>query len=309
METNNIRLREPEGAPSAKRKSRWMLWFVALAGTVLAAIVLVSPFGLLRWTRGGIRLRGAPGPSTIKARPAPLTEAEKGLTGTWSWSSGMAGSSLVLTPEGTFKVSWGACLGSSGAQGTWDLEDKHLFLRRQSSYSGDPGEQRSPYWEADVRTDEYWVVPWGKRTFFVASSDLDQFVDDVNTNCDRGQGGRARYSREGRGAPPIAGKPDLPSPWKDRLLPGEIRGKVIEVITTGKFRVNIGSRDGVKDGMLLFVGGGTKAYPVNLRVISTLDSESTLEIKSNDQKLEVNVGSAVSSHAYEFDAEGKMVDR
>ena len=61
--------------------------------------------------------------------------------------------------------------------------------------------------------------------------------------------------------------------------------------------------------MLLFAGGGTKAYPVNLRVIKVLDSESTLEIKSNDQHLEVEVGSAVSSHAYEFDAEGNMVDR
>ncbi len=309
METNNIRLREPEGAPSAKRKSRWMLWLVVLAGTALAAIALVSPFGLFRWTRGGIRLRGAPGPSTIKPRPVPLTEAEKGLTGTWSWSTGRAGSSLVLAPDGTFKVSRGACLGSSEAQGTWNLEDKRLLLRCQSSYSRDHGEGGAPYWEADARTDQYWVVPWGQRVFLVEPSDMDEFVEDVNTNCERGQGGRARYSREGRGAPPVTGQPDLPAPWKERLLPGEIRGKVIEVVETGKFRVNIGSRDGVKDGMLLFVGGGTKAYPVNLRVISTLDSESTLEIKSNDQKLEVKVGSAVSSHAYDFDAEGNMVDR
>lgn len=286
-----------------------MLWFVVLAGTALAAIALVMPFGPFRLTRGGIRLRGAPGPSTIKPRPAPLTEAEKGLVGTWSWSTGMAGSSLVLAPDGTFKTSWGACESSGEAQGTWNFEDRRLFLRHQSSYSKDHGERGSPYWEADARTDEYWVVPWGQRNFLVESSDMDQFVQDVNTNCERGQGAHARYSREGRGARPATGKPDLPKPWSDRLLPAEIRGKVLEVLASGRIRADLGRRDGVKEGMLLFVGGGTKAYPVNLRVLSVLEAECTLEITANDQKLKVEPGTAISSHAYEYDAAGEMVDR
>lgn len=220
------------------------------------------------------------------------------------WRAHLAASRLILTADGKYEHAFGACLGGVESKGTWKLEGRRLLLLRESSRQDGKGN-----WEEDERTEEVWVVPWGERVLLIDSSYMNQFVEDVNTNCDHGGSGRPYYSREGSETTPVSGDPELPAPWRDRLRSREIRGRVIEVFASGRLRVDIGSESGVKEGMLLFAGGGSKAYPVNLRVISVHPGDSTLEVTCNDQNLKVEVGSAISSHAYEYDAEGNKIDR
>ena len=150
---------------NSSRARRWVL-----LATVVSALSILIAFAVFAFWSGrvslsgrhGLRLHGKSGPSVINPRPEPLSPSEIALAGSWSWSTGHAGSRLRLSNDGIFHESGGGCFGTGETQGTWALDGVRLTLSHQSRCYRDHGEVGSPFWEADARRVEEAVRQIGK---------------------------------------------------------------------------------------------------------------------------------------------------
>lgn len=123
---------------------------------------------------------------------------------------------------------------------------------------------------------------------------MDCFVEHVNIGHERGNGEMKRYTRHGRKVPPLEGVPGPPEPWKGKLLVSPIEGRVLHV-AENQVRLDVGTHEGVREGLKLFIRGGAKDWPVHLRVVSTTKEECLAGIEFNDSKLDVLPGAQVNS--------------
>ncbi|KAF0241315.1 MAG: hypothetical protein FD180_4507 [Planctomycetota bacterium] len=278
--------------PQMKNPPRWRR-FRALAVTLGLVTVLVAAFiWPFRWTSAGFRLFGLP-----KARGTPLTQTERALVGIWEWRAGNGHSTLTLLDDGTLLGKHGGGRGAVKWRGSWRRTGDRLFLSTESFDS------LIDSWMALSNgvlgwMDEYEVVAWDKCLLLVPSDDMSDFIDDVNVQRERGQGERMRYSRAGSPTTPLPGLPDLPEPWKSRLVGVRVHGEIREVLEK-KVVAACGTRDGARVGLRMFLPGGKDESWVHLRILTASETECTLEITSNSSGLPVLVGAEITSRSVE----------
>lgn len=252
----------------------------------LAIAMFVWP---LRVTSHGFIVRWAP--PIVDPRPTCLDPAEKELVGEWSRRGFSARSQLSLSSHGTFHHGAGASLWHSESAGTWRLDGNELVLSKQDSYWSPHGV--ATFWSRDSQEERIRVVRWGERTIlFEFEFELDAFVRDLNAN--RGEERVARWGLHKDGELAATGRPGLPSPWKERLLPGAIQGTILEVLADGRVRASLGSRDGVWTGMTLYRSPSAE-YPWPLEVVATQETECVLKPPASGDKVALKPGDPVSS--------------
>lgn len=242
----------------------------------------------LRVTLHGFIVRWAP--PIVDRRPTCLDPAEEGLVGEWGrrWSAGRG--QVSLRRNGTFHH--GARYGESA--GVWRRVGNEILLGKQESYQSVIGSYPLPtFWTRDSGEDRIWVIPWGARTIlFEFEDELDGFVADFNGN--HGAERLARWGLHRDDEPAATGRPELPSPWKWRLLPGEIRGTILEVRPDGRFRASLGSRDHVWVGLTLYDRSLPGKYP-RLEVVEVSEKECVLRPSDPKERADLKAGDPISS--------------
>lgn len=250
----------------------------------------------LRVTSHGFIVRWAP--PIVDPRPTCLDPAEEDLVGEWGrrWAQGRG--QVALGRDGTFHFS--ARYGESC--GVWRRVGNEILLGKQESYDSVIGRVPLPtFWSRDPGEDRVWVARWGARTiFFEFEDELDGFVADFNGN--HGAERLARWGLHRDGEPAATGRPELPSPWKERLLPGEIRGTILEVRTDGRFRASLGSRDHVWVGLTLYDRSLPGKYP-RLEVVEVSEKECLLRPSDHKERADLKAGDPISSWWSDADVE------
>lgn len=197
----------------------------------------------------------------------------------------------------------GACAGK------WERAGYRLTLRSEESFFAGRTPLSFTFWSSDSQIQSLWVVDWGGRTILLEDGRcVDLFVDFVNAgDVDPDPASRIWYSREPE--PPAEGVPDVPPAWKDRLLAREVRGRIVELLTATSCRANVGRKDGVREGLKLFVGSPRGTTNVCLKVKAVQESECTLEIHLDWDKLGLKSDADIRSRPFELEAEGRSDPR
>ncbi len=250
----------------------------------------------LRVTSHGFIVRWAP--PIVDRRPTSLDPAEEGLVGEWISGWPTSGAQVSLRRDGTFRH--GAGYGESA--GVWKRVGNEIVLGKQESCKSCIARYPLPtFWSKDRSEDRIWVVPWGARTIlFEFERELDGFVADFNGN--HGAERMARWGLHRDGEPAATGRPELPSPWNERLLPGEIRGTILEVLPDGRFRASLGARDHVWVGLTLYDRGLPGKYP-RLEVMEVSEKECLLRPSDHKESAELKAGDPISSWWCDADEE------
>jgi hypothetical protein len=97
------------------------------------------------------------------------------------------------------------------------------------------------------------VVRWDDRLYLIPDEGERDFCNAVNQGREPRPGATGRfYLRQGDWEKQVAGLPSVPKAWESLLLKGPLRGRVIDVLSGGRARVDLGADAGVWKGMELW---------------------------------------------------------
>lgn len=171
---------------------------------------------------------------------------------------------LSLAPQNGFVFTWHGCLGLydlnygdvSFTQGTVKL----LF-----KYSNEPGKGFQGI------APELVPVHWGHRHYLIPADGMIRFTNAINSGMEPSPpGGRSwRFLlRRGDEQKTVDGLPDIPSEYLSYILKEPVRARVSSITETRmekerritRVTLNVGSADGLKKGMELFVKQPSRVY-------------------------------------------------
>jgi hypothetical protein len=159
--------------------------------------------------------------------------------------------SLVLSSDGRVLVTWSADDGGrSEANGRAEVTGQQLVIHGSSSQS------TRVIRSADCR---FTFVRWGKRVYLIPGDRMLSFCNAINLGLEpradmHGQFFLRVTRGQGRRAPvPAEGVPGLPVAWEHVLLKEPLHGVVTGVVREGVVTINLGSKDGIRVGMELWV--------------------------------------------------------
>jgi hypothetical protein len=186
----------------------------------------------------------APGETPGTGDPVKRPVAE--LAGEYRFGNGLGMNfSLTIEPEGRFSYAWRGCTGFCDASlGEAKLEAGHLILKPDT-----------PVAMHTIRGHDSDLIPvrWGERLYLVPPVQRWAFCNQVN------QGGEPRnhrlggfYLRQGDWDKRVTGLPSVPREWDSLLLKKPLIGRVIEVLSGDRAKVDLGADDGVWKGMKLW---------------------------------------------------------
>jgi hypothetical protein len=190
---------------------------------------------------------------------------------------------ISVAPQGGFVYSFGGgCLGRYDSNyGSVAARDNRLSLKFELPDDGAPfGAPR-----------EFAIVRWGARIYLLADDELKPFVNAVNSgrephrHCFPSCG--SFLVRNGDDEKPVSGAPDVPGEYRRLLSDKPITGRVLRVLDyemefdpergygwrTTRVEMDIGSDDGVWEGMELFAFGSVEVGG-GFEVIRTYGSRS-----------------------------------
>ena len=200
---------------------------------------------------------------------------------------------LDIGPSGAYTLSWHGCLGLYHLEhGTAAFEGSAVRLRPA------PGTPKN-----DFRVDrELTRVPWGKRTYLLAGSDMASFVEWINKDYEPRRAPHGSfYLRDGDEALPAEGDPELPADFKERLHPLATAA----VLSVGAERavgandpnyvartvtLDIGANRGVTDDTIF---RPTDGRPLKFFVVRVARETCDAEISGARGGIDVAVGSRV----------------
>jgi hypothetical protein len=191
-------------------------------------------------------------PPTADAEPPPVGETASRLTlqqlaGDYAAGIVTEGESLRVGADGRFAYCRAGALGVYAEnEGGTRLAGGYLVLTPEKPN----GKGTFP-----VPT-EFLAVVWGPRTYLVAKDRLLDLCNDINQGLEpRRLATGTAFLRHGDWQKDVRGVPRLPAPWPEYLLAKPLRGEVTGRAGEGRWRVNLGARDGVREGMVLTARG------------------------------------------------------
>jgi hypothetical protein len=197
-------------------------------------------------------------------------------TGPWGLIASRGGSqSLRIEPDGRFSFRWGTNFGTYAknyglARVTDGVLNLSPILGKEATPSG-----------MDTR---FFPVAWGGRSYLLREEDLLSFCNDVNLGTEPRQvASGTGYLRQGDWNTQVSGWPQLPTEWMPYVLTKPIRGQIIELLDANHARISLGSKDGIRDGMQLFVA--CEGLMSSVRVDSVDVDRSTIGPDSGQGKI------------------------
>ncbi|WP_406701075.1 hypothetical protein V5E97_20020 [Singulisphaera sp. Ch08] len=229
-------------------------------------------------------------PGLPQAKPDdPDTSLQK-LAGDYGSSDGFVRESLSVTTEGRYFSATDGCLGamdrSAGCatvvEGRMVLTPDRLNLVRirfylqelatvlnywtiEAANAGTSGERfdlsqklreiakELPELLAHLRSDcqpiEFVPVQWDTRVYLVRSEEGKSFCNGANLGLNPAMSFLVRA--DGGNQERAKGLPLVPDAWRPMLLETPIHGKIIEIMSRGQARVDLGLENGVWEGMSL----------------------------------------------------------
>jgi hypothetical protein len=139
------------------------------------------------------------------------------------------------------------------------------------------------------------VVKWGRRRYLVASEQFKAFCNAVNLGNEPRNSELGDFALgEGQHVIAVTGRPGVPERWSQYLLKAPVTGKVIELLPNSKAKVNVGRKEGLREGMAL--------VPTENHLFGDMEILSVEEDKSvigarypNNTTWNVRVGDIVST--------------
>jgi hypothetical protein len=182
-------------------------------------------------------------PST-GGRPESPVEA---VAGDYYFGDGLGvNCSLTIKREGRFSFGWRGCLGVYDQNtGEAKVEAGHVILRPER-----------PNVREGFRGTATDLIPvrWGERLYLIPETERREFCNRVNQGTEPRDRPHGRfYLRRGDWDKKVAGPPSVPKGWESLLLRKPLQGRVIEVLSGGRAKVDLGADGGVWEGLELWV--------------------------------------------------------
>ena len=134
---------------------------------------------------------------------------------------------------------------------------------------------------------ELYVVRWRSAIYLLPEQKLGAFVQAIVKGDEPAGGDAGRYYLRQSGNL-ASGLPELPEPWatklRDRLILGTIRG----VRADGGIMIDVGTADGIREGMNLTIRNTGRTDDRALQVVSTADHSCVaveLEARGTDRAI------------------------
>jgi hypothetical protein len=205
------------------------------------------------------------------------SESLESLAGEYFLGTGFVNESLVLAPEGRASLAWWADDGErSEVEGRAEVIGRQLVVHPSGSKSNRDDHNASDRKLISVR--------WGKRLYLIPSDGMLSFCNAINLGLEpRSEIYGQFFVRITRGKtrhPPVpaGGSPGLLPPWDQFLLKTPLQGIVTDVVREGIMTVSLGSKDGIRVGMELWVEEAVRPFAA-VTVVDVRESECTA--KSN----------------------------
>ncbi len=219
------------------------------------------------------------------------TLTTKELGGDYYFGDGLGvNCSLKLSPADTFGFQWHGCMGLYDQnEGKFEIEKGILIL-----YPEKPNERKGFQGTAT----RFFIIDWSGRIYLVPEEELLDFCNAINQGREprRGVFRGNFYIKKGDDTKPIKGWPTLPGNWNEYLLQTPIHGRVTSVQNKREGAVNMGSRHGLKTGMVV-TARDRKNRRFSQLVVKSVDTESAkVELKYSDDL--IVIGDAVSTRLF-----------
>lgn len=198
---------------------------------------------------------------------------------------------LKLSRNGTFEFRRSGCFGKYDENGgKFKIQDGVLHL-----YPEGPNISKVTNDLKGMETS-YLPIRWDDRLYLIAIKEMAAFCSEVNFGSEPDHhSGSNFYLRDGDENKPTTGLPELPSEWQSYLLKHPVTGKITAFLSKDVAVIDLGSNDGLKQGMFLVAHGGEHRYAtIELIRVEASYSEAKVYV-SNENVL---LGDEVSSNAW-----------
>lgn len=244
----------------ATRMSRRAASFASQAALIVVSVPVVhagvdfvhgSILGVIERTERAERLEQLHEAAAQAAATDPIATGEGmgALVTTYACAWGFGGERIAFDFEGRYRRESTGCVAGSMTEGRYEQHDGVLRLHRPiGELPEDPYPQEYPIELHDVR--------WGGRRYLLRESELLGFCHAVNDGTETSAKPSGRFLLRSEDAELRAtGMPVLSAPWGELLLPAPLTGRVIESTADHGAWVDLGSEDGLRAGLRLFVEG------------------------------------------------------
>ncbi len=199
--------------------------------------------------------------------------------------------SMQITASSRFYFTWTGCMGlydRNKGQIRIAGEFIELIPKKQNIQEGFRGTPTL-----------FMPVLWGDRTYLVPKGELVNFCSKVNAGQEPRDRPHGRfYLRHQDWSKRVTGTPNVPAEFQGYLLKTPVRGKIIAVQDNGTTGVlNLGTRDGLLEGMTLTAHSMRGANIFWIKVMQTKETNSVVKCSWKNDKL--LVGQTVTSKTFD----------
>jgi hypothetical protein len=223
-------------------------------------------------------------PTTDRKRPPETLET---VAGSYFRGNGFVNTRLCIDPEGRFSYHWSADDGGSVRQeGEAEVRDGFVVLHPpKAGTNGNPEPFTLP---------RYRPIRWGNRLYLISDEEMVDFCNRVNLGLEPrpahfgSEFTRIELStkpRRGEEEPvfgDLKGQPEIPAESQKFLLKRPLEGKILESLKDRRAKLDLGSDDGLRVGMKLFVEGGKADAPKDFAIVEVV------EVRTRDCIVESN---------------------
>lgn len=217
-----------------------------------------------------------------------------------------SGTRPALDLEGTYQSS-----GGLGCVVTLELKGDSTFTYRMDSDVGNMETARGsvelvkdrvcflPASESSLMKDSLlsgpWVpIRWGKRFYLIPEKRMLSFVNSVNDGSEPRSSAIGEFPLRGKDfRRRVVGAPLLPDEWREYLLPTPLQGSLTHILDDKAAEVNLGRKDGLRPGMILWARSGAKGW-FTLVVKDATDHTGIVSLDVGEGQL--SAGIAVTTH-------------
>lgn len=224
------------------------------------------------------------------------------VVGSFSYSGEWAGATRTFSDGGKYKELAGDCTQAYLYEGTYRIADGRVYVRTTSGKQWPHGHPERAE-KIEPEEGESWddseeclmPVKWGTRLYLIAENELLQFCNAANAGIEprggdddpdyspflRGAYFGSFYLRDGDEKKKAEGEPQLPEEFRRFLLKKPVNGTLLSVGGgQGEAVVNVGAREGLRKGMLLFLESDGRDVPpsreIGMKVLSVADDTAVV---------------------------------